>query len=167
MLTIRDETPGDFEEVWNIVADAFESSAEANLIANLREQASPLISLVAVDIDSVVGHIMFSPVTINGLDALVFGLAPMAVAPARQRNGIGSLLVREGLDRCRTLGAAGVVVLGHAEYYPRFGFTRASEFGLTSEYNVPDDVFMAMELTAGGLGDAVGEVRYHPAFSAL
>ena len=77
------------------------------------------------------------------------GLAPMAVAPDHQRQGIGSQLVREGLARCRAAGVDGVVVLGHAEYYPRFGFATAARFGLRCEYDVPADVFMAIELHSG------------------
>lgn len=166
-IAIRDETPGDFDTVRIIINDAFETPDEAKLVASLRALASPLISLVAEESESVVGHIMFSPVTIDGSDSLVFGLAPMAVAPARQHEGIGSALVREGMERCRALGAAGVVVLGHSAYYPRFGFRSASEFGLSSEYDVPDDVFMALELSAGGFDVDRGRVRYHPAFNAL
>lgn len=164
---IRDENPGDFEQVRRIVNEAFESSAEASLVEHLREQASPLISLVAEESGSVVGHIMFSPVTIENFDGLIFGLAPMAVAPSRQRHGVGSALVREGLERCRAFGAVGVVVLGHPAYYPRFGFASASGFGLSSVYEVPDDAFMALELVAGGFGPAAGQVNYHPAFNAL
>ena len=95
------------------------------------------------------------------------GLAPMAVAPGHQRKGIGSHLVREGLARCRAAGVAGVVVLGHAEYYPRFGFVPAQQFGLRCEYDVPADVFMALELTQGALRGVSGLVRYHAAFAAV
>ena len=93
------------------------------------------------------------------------GLAPMAVAPARQRQGVGSALARAGIAACRDLGFGAVIVLGHPEYYPRFGFVPASRFGLRSEYDVPDDVFMAMELKPGALhGRGPGTIRYHPAF---
>ncbi len=95
------------------------------------------------------------------------GLAPMAVIPSCQRNGIGSALVRAGLDQCRQLGYGAVVVLGHPEYYPRFGFTPAGQFGLRSEYDVPEEVFVALELDAGFLSGASGTVKYDPAFSSL
>jgi putative acetyltransferase len=92
------------------------------------------------------------------------GLAPMAVIPERQRQGIGCALVRAGLDECRRLGAVGVIVVGHPEFYPRFGFVRASSFNLTCEFEVPDDVFMALELVSGAF-DNGGLMRYQPAFS--
>jgi len=170
-ILIRDEIPADLEHVRRIIDAAFESSSESVLVANLRIQAAPIISLVAEDagqvVGTIVGHIMFSPVTIDNDDSMIFGLAPMAVAPNRQRTGVGSALIREGLTRCRNLGAAGVVVQRHPAYYPRFGFANASNFGISSEYDVPDEVFMAMELSPGGLQSLEGQVRYHPAFNAL
>jgi putative acetyltransferase len=93
------------------------------------------------------------------------GLAPMAVLPEYQRQGIGTLLVREGLQDCRRIGHDVVVVLGHPDYYPRFGFVRASSKGLRSVYDVADDVFMVAELTAGALKGRTGLVRYHPEFN--
>jgi putative acetyltransferase len=95
------------------------------------------------------------------------GLAPMAVRPERQRQGIGSALVRDGIARCRERQYDAVVVLGHAEYYPRFGFTPSVQFGITSEYDVPDDVFMVAELRPGGLAGRTGTIRYHAAFEQV
>jgi putative acetyltransferase len=95
----------------------------------------------------------------------ILGLAPMAVLPSRQRGGIGSALVRDGLERCRLSGVQAVVVLGHAEYYPRFGFIPASRARLRCEYDVPDDVFMVCELEEGSLAGKAGTIRYHPAFA--
>jgi len=92
------------------------------------------------------------------------GLAPMAVLPAKQRQGIGTALVRAGLEECRRLSFEAVIVLGHADYYPRFGFVPASRYGLTCEYDVPDDVFMVLELSAGTLEGRSGVIRYHAAF---
>jgi putative acetyltransferase len=110
---------------------------------------------------------MFSPVSLSGNPALrIMGLAPMAVAPAHQRQGIGSALVRAGLERCRQLGFGAVVVLGHPAYYPRFGFSSSARFGLGCEYDVPEDVFMVLELQAGILRGASGTVLYHAAFSS-
>ena len=122
---------------------------------------------IAETADGVSGHIVFSPVRIGAADALCFGLGPMAVDPAHQRTGIGSALVPEGLSRCRELGAVGVLVLGHRGYYPRFGFRPASEFGICSDYDVPDEVFMALELVDGGLAGIEGVAHYHPAFAAV
>ena len=166
-LSTRAETPRDFERIRQINEAAFESSAEANLIEELRRSAEPLISLVAETADGVSGHIVFSPVRIGAADALCFGLGPMAVDPAHQRTGIGSALAPEGLSRCRELGAVGVLVLGHRGYYPRFGFRPASEFGICSDYDVPDEVFMALELVDGGLAGIEGVAHYHPAFAAV
>ena len=167
-MHIRPEQPPDIDAVRQVNRAAFETSTEASLVDILRENARPLISLVAEDAGALVGHIMFSPVTISSqIDAGIMGLAPMAVVPARQGHGIGSALVTAGLEECRRLGVAGVVVLGHATYYPRFGFRPASGFGLKSEYDVPDEVFMALELEPGGLQGKAGTVRYHPAFAMV
>jgi putative acetyltransferase len=111
-----------------------------------------------------VGHICFSPVTIGdaGESNGCIGLAPMAVLPALQNAGIGSRLVAAGLDECRRRGQSLVVVVGHAAFYPRFGFRPASGLGLTCEYDVPDDVFMALYLDDRPRPG--GRVRYHRAF---
>jgi putative acetyltransferase len=165
---IRTELPADIPAIRAVNLAAFETSSEADLVEALRTQADPLISLVAVTDDTAVGHILFSPVTLAGHEDLaMMGLAPMAVLPARQRQGVGSALIREGLDRCRQQGIHAVIVLGHADYYPRFGFVPASRFGLRSEYDVPDDVFMAIELADGALQGRSGLARYHPAFASL
>jgi putative acetyltransferase len=95
------------------------------------------------------------------------GLAPMAVVPAMQRHGVGSMLIRAGLDACACLGCDAVVVLGHAQYYPRFGFSPASMFGLRCEYDVPDEVFMALELQPGRLMGKSSTIRYHAAFAQV
>lgn len=132
----------------------------------LRVEAAPIVSLVADDSGSIVGHILFSPVQLSGHpDLQLMGLAPMAVLPSAQRRGIGLALVRAGLERCAQLGYVGVVVLGHATYYPRFGFVPASRFGINSEYDVSDEVFMALELRAGALEGTSGTIRYHSAFA--
>ena len=115
---------------------AFESPSEAGLVNVLRAKARPYISLVAESDGEVIGHIMFSPISLAGHpDLKIMGLAPMSVAPEHQRRGIGSALVRAGLEQCRQTGIAAVVVLGHAKYYPRFGFSSASLFGLDSDYD--------------------------------
>lgn len=145
---------------------AFEQPNEADLVDNLRRQAEPIVSLVALDeAGCPVGHILFSPVTLTGHSGLqLMGLAPMAVAPECQRRGIGSALVRAGLEHCDELGMGAVVVLGHPEYYPRFGFQPSNGFGITSEYDVPAEVFMVLELRPGYLQGKTGVLKYHSAF---
>ena len=167
-MRFRTEEIRDRSAVHRLNIAAFGSPAEADLIDALRDQAGPVISLVAEEDGVIVGHIFFSPVTLDGHTGLqLMGLAPMAVAPERQRTGIGSALVRAGLDACRAQGIGAVVVLGHADYYPRFGFLPASRFSIRSEYDVPEGVFMIQELTPGYLRGASGVVRYHAAFSSV
>ena len=111
---------------------------------------------------------MFSPVSLIEHPGLkIMGLAPMAVAAKRQRSGIGSLLVRAGLEACKEIGAGAVVVLGHADYYPRFGFTAAVNFAIGCGYDVSAEAFMALELRPGYLRDVSGTVKYLAAFDNL
>ena len=167
-MLIRAERDTDHAAVHAVNAAAFPTPLEADLVDALRRQAHPLISLVAERDGAILGHILFTPVTLEGRpDLRIMGLAPMAVAPGHQRSGIGSALVRAGLDECRHLGFYAVVVLGHPEYYPRFGFSPAVRYGLRSEYDVPDEVFMAMELLPGALRNAPGTIQYHPAFGSV
>ena len=165
-MRIRPERAADIAAVRAVNRIAFETSTEADLVDALRAQAEPIISLVADDAGSIVGHILFSPVTLSGHEELkIMGLAPMAVIPTEQRRGIGSALVRAGLERCKQLGCGAVIVVGHAEYYPRFGFVPASRFGIGCEYDVPDEVFMVQELEPGILRGKSGTIRYHAAFA--
>jgi len=147
---------------------AFGGPQEAELVDALRAAGKAVISLVAVDGEEVIGHILFSPVSIGDATAVrALGLAPMSVLPQHQNAGIGSSLVRAGLEECSKLGYECVVVLGHATYYPRFGFIPASRFGLRSEYAVPDEVFMATELREGALKECAGLVRYASEFADI
>ena len=165
-MIIRPEKENDRDVVFAINVSAFETPSEATLVDVLREHAQPVVSIVAEENRNVVGHIMFSPVILSeNPDLKVMGLAPMAVAPEHQRKGIGSALVRAGLEQCRQLGFVGVVVLGHPEFYPRFGFSPSSRFGIDSDYEVPEEVFMAMELKPEALSGKTGRVKYHHAFS--
>jgi putative acetyltransferase len=165
-MLIRAEGEKDWAAVHAVNASAFETPAEARLVDALREQAQPVVSLVAEVRGEIVGHIMFSPVSLAGHPELkVMGLGPMAVAPDHQRKGIGSALVRAGLEQCRQLGFGAVVVVGHPEYYPRFGFLPSVRFGIGCEYEVPQEAFMVMELQAGFLLGASGKIKYHAAFS--
>ena len=134
----------------------------------LRARAKVTLSLVAVRGVEVVGHILFTPVTIesDGEATAVLGLGPMAVLPGHQRQGVGSLLVRTGLEECRRAGPGCVVVVGHPEYYPRFGFAPARERGVVWEHPAPAEAFMLLELRPGALGGRGGIARYAPEFGS-
>lgn len=167
-MLIRIEEEKDWAAVYALNAAAFETSVEANLVDSLRQQARPVVSLVAENNHVVVGHIMFSPVSLTGHpEVKIMGLAPMAVAPNHQRKGIGSALVRAGLERCKQLGFGAVVVLGHPDYYPRFGFSPSSRFGIGCQYEVPEEVFMVLELQSDYLRGVSGTIKYHEAFSSV
>ena len=168
-MTIHPEQPEDVAAIRQVVTAAFGQAAEANLVDKLRTHGKAVISLVAEVDGQIVGHILFSEVTVetNPCNVKLSGLAPLAVAPDRQRRGVGAQLTRTGLAACRAAGYDAAFVLGHPEYYPRFGFVPASRFGLTSEYEVRDEVFMALELTEGGLADVQGLARYQAEFNEL
>lgn len=168
MLTIRPEQPADAAAIFEVHRAAFPTDAEARLVDRLRAHANARVSLVAVVDELIVGHIVFSPVSLVTPAAAIagLGLAPLAVLPAHQRRGIGSTLVREGLAVCRQLACPFVVVLGHPAYYPRFGFGRANALGITNEYQV-DEQFMIRELAPGSLPVGGGLVRYGPEFAEL
>jgi putative acetyltransferase len=167
MLTIRRETPKDIDSIRYVNEQAFGQKEEAEIIDKLRKRDVVTLSLVAVQADQIVGHILFSPVSVesehSSFEAIT--LAPMAVLPEYQRKGIGSQLVRIGLEECRRLGHEIVVVLGHPDYYPRFGFVPASTYGIKCKYDVPDEVFMALELRQGALSGRSGVVKYQPEFN--
>jgi len=169
MPTVRAETPEDHAAVRRVNELAFARAGEADLVDALRAGAAPRVSLVAEEGGRVVGHILFSPVTVESGagDWGAMALAPMAVLPERQGRGVGSALVREGLKECLRLGHEVVFVLGHADYYPRFGFRPAARAGLGCEYPVPEENFMVAELSPGALAGRTGLVRYAPEFGAV
>ncbi|MDH5648986.1 MAG: N-acetyltransferase [Gammaproteobacteria bacterium] len=168
-MNIREEKASDIEKIWKLNSQVFGTATEANLVNTLRECGCTYVSLVAETEDKIVGHILFTPVELIGSksNVKIMGLAPMAVQTEYQNKGIGSLLVLAGLDRCRALGYDAVVVLGHPGYYPRFGFLPSASFGVKSEYEVPEGVFMVMELVPGSLKDQRGVIKYHAAFSSV
>jgi putative acetyltransferase len=167
-MLIRTEEKNDWVSVHELNAAAFETSGEADLVDMLRDQARPLVSLVADDHGAIVGHIMMSPVSLPDYPEMkIMGLAPMAVMPGRQGQGIGSALVKAGLEQCRQLEVGAVAVLGHPEYYPRFGFTPAKQFDIECEYDVPEDVFMLLEIDSGYLHGAPGKIIYHAVFKTV
>ncbi|MGH9937758.1 MAG: GNAT family N-acetyltransferase [Blastocatellia bacterium] len=168
-MIIRPEKPEDIPAIRIVNEQAFGRPEEADLVDALRRNGKATFSFVAEDEGRVVGHVLFSPVTVEtGEKELVgVGMAPVAVVPERQNQRIGSMLVEHGLRRCREEGHRFIVVLGHPHYYPRFGFVPASRFNIKSEYNVADEVFMAMELQEGALQDQSGIVKYQPEFNEV
>lgn len=166
-MNIRPEQPNDRAAIHALHVAAFGSPVEADIVDVLREQARPIVSLVADDNGEIVGHILCTPVTLEGhAERRIMGLAPLAVAPERQRQGIGSALVRNGLAWCRQLGYGAVVVLGHPSYYPRFGFRAAVTSAIGCEFEAPPEAFMLLELQTDYLRGCAGTIRFHPAFSA-
>ncbi len=166
MLIIRPETTEDKAAIRHVNQEAFNQKDEAEIIKKLRERGVLLLSLVAVQDDVLVGHIAFSPVEIasenSSFEAIT--LAPMAVLPAYQNKGIGSQLVLTSINECRRLGYELVVVLGHPNYYPRFGFTPAKPKGIKCEFEVPDEAWMVLELREGALTEKQGTVIFQPEF---
>jgi len=145
MSKIRQEEPRDEESVRHVNLAAFDNGPEAALVDKLRASCDDYLAFVAVEDGTVVGHILFTPTALDGCGSVGMGLAPMAVMPDHQRTGIGSRIVRYGLERVRESGCPFVVVLGHPEYYPRFGFERASKYRLRCQWEgVPEEAFMVV-----------------------
>lgn len=164
-IVIRSEAREDYPAVYTLVRRAFSRENEARLVEMLRElpEFVPDLSLVAGMDGRIVGHILFSPARTTG-GGTVLALAPVAVDPPFQRQGIGSALVRRGLAECQRLGYGVVIVIGHSDYYPRFGFSPARERGFEVSFPVPDEAFMVLELWPGALEGAGGTIIYPPAF---
>ena len=166
MISVRAEGPLDATSVREVNDQAFGSPVEGRIVESLRD-ASDCISLVATKNDLVVGHILFTPVSLTPSAGLrVAGLGPMSVLPEHQRAGIGGQLIRAGLEACREHGYSAVVVVGHPEYYPRFGFEPAHTRGLTlPDFDVPQEVFMVVELDPGVRERLKGAVKYRAEFA--
>ncbi len=147
-VTIREEKPDDVAAIREVNDRAFGQTLEGRLVDLLRTNNGMMLSLVAVNDDRVVGHILFSPVTLTSEAGQLHGagLGPMAVLPEFQRQEIGKKLISAGVQILRSGETPFIVVLGHAEYYPRFGFTRASRYGVSCQWEVPDEAFMMMPL---------------------
>lgn len=168
-LKIREETENDYLKIREVNDLAFGQENEGRLIEKLRqtEKFIPGLSLVAEINNEVVGHILFYPVIIHSAtaDFHSLSLGPMAVTPAYQRQGIGSQLVREGLKAAKTLGHKSVIVVGHPEYYPRFGFKPASQWKIKMPFEVPDEAFLALEIVIDDLKGKSGIVEYPKEFN--
>ena len=169
-IIIKQETSSDFQTVENLVKAAFEHAEytdhdEHNLVKRLRKSEAfiPELSLIVMQDDrEPVGYILFTKIMINnGKEKYPsLALAPVAVLPEYQGKGIGSQLILEGMDRAKSLGFQSVIVLGHPEYYPRFGFVPASTYRITAPFEVPNEAFMACELESGALNEVSGIVEY-------
>jgi putative acetyltransferase len=167
MLIIRKEQSGDHKAIHALNLASFENGPEADLVDKLRISCDAYLAFVAVENESVVGHILFTPVTIKNSEHAGMGLAPMAVLPPHQGKGIGSKLVRHGLEYLSKQGCPFVIVLGHPGYYPRFGFEPAIKWGIHSTYDVPENAFMAIELLSGSLDGVSGTVEYPKEFEDI
>jgi putative acetyltransferase len=167
MAVIREEQQGDIAAIREINDQAFGQTQEGEIIDQLRGCCEELVSLVATEGEKIVGHILFSPAIIEGDGEEVrgMGLAPMAVLPEYQRQGVGSMLVQKGIEKIREMGYPFIIVLGHAEYYPRFGFEQASIYGIKSQWDVPDEAFMVMILDSGIMSGVSGTGRYREEFN--
>ncbi len=162
-LKIQRESPEHYQAVHDILISCFNSDAEAKLVSALRANNKAVLSLAALQADEVVGHIMFSPVaTSPPTNTLGLGLAPLAVKPKFQKQGIGGKLIQAGLLLCKELNFDYVVLLGDPKYYQRFGFTKVSDFGIKNEYGV-DEPFMLIQLSSRELPNVL--VRYCEEFS--
>jgi putative acetyltransferase len=164
-MIIRDAEPEDALAIRAIVASAFGRADEARLVERLRADGDAFIELVAEDEDSgeLIGSILFSPLAIDrpGETLTALALAPVAVRPDRQKDGVGSALIRAGIEQARFAQAPAIILLGHPAYYPRFGFSAAAAESLDAPFSGPS--FMALELEPGALR-AGGSVRYAAAF---
>jgi putative acetyltransferase len=168
-LIIRPEQQGDEPAIHIVHQRAFSSPGEAGLVAALRADHALIVSLVGVVEGAITGHIVFSTVAIQPANGKgkALALGPLAVLPEHQNKGIGKALSHAGLDACRDLGFEIVTVLGHPSYYPLFAFERASQYGITCEFTVPDEAFMVLELLPGTLSTYRGTIHYHPAFQTV
>ena len=164
-MLIRAETRDDWDDIAAVARAAFAKEDEVRMIGLIRASAAfvPELSLVAVDDEAIVGHVLLSSVELSGHGELL-ELGPLSVLPARQRTGIGSALVRDALRRADELGEPLVLVLGHPGYYPRFGFRRASELGIQPPDGIRDEAFMAIPLRAYD-SSIRGRVVFPPAYA--
>lgn len=169
MIKFRQERPRDQLAVRRVNEQAFGTDEEANLVDALRKTNAFVLSMVTLDNGRVVAHALFTEVVVTEADSQLraLGLGPMAVLPSHQRRGIGSRLLQIALDKCRQLGYDVVVVVGHPEFYPRFGFTSAGPRGIECEFDVPDDAFMVLELRKNALAGRTGLVKYQPEFRGV
>lgn len=170
-ILIKSETEKDYRDITKVNNLAFGLSSEGLLVENLRLNTDFIkdLSLVAEFENKVIGHILFFPIKIveGETKHSSLALAPMSVLPEFQNKGVGSKLVTEGLKIAKDLGHPSVIVLGHKNYYPKFGFEPASKWGIKSPFDIPDDVFMAFKLKEEGLKNISGVVKYPKEFDEV
>ena len=166
-VTIREEHPEDIEAIRGVNEKAFGQPQESHLVDALRSNGGVLLSLVATVNSLVVGHILYSPVSVGteGEEVMGAGLGPMAVLPEYQRQGIGGKLIETGNQKLREAGCPFIVVVGHPEYYPRFGFEPARGYGMKCEWDVPDSVFMVLVTDRSKMKGVSGLAKYRQEFS--
>jgi putative acetyltransferase len=166
---IRPEQPEDIQAISVINCEAFGGPSEAHLVDELRADGALTVSLVALENNEIVGHISFSPMTIKSNSSTIqaIGLAPLAVKPSHQKHGIGSALIKEGIEAVRRAGESILIVLGNPDYYGRFGFKAASTHGVSWEREDCGPAFQIMELKPGALKPVKGIATYHPAFDKI
>ena len=167
MIIVRLETQDDICQVRILYEHAFEQAAEARVVDKLRLTCPEHLALVADDSGTIAGHILFTPSVIEGTGRRVhgMGLAPMAVMQSYRKQGIGSRLVERGLEILRARGCPYVIVLGHPEYYPHFGFELASKYGLVCQWEgIPDEAFMVAVLDNDALTGISGVASYRSEF---
>ncbi len=170
-VRIRAEKEKDYKAIRDVTFRAFQNEEEPSLVEAIRESEYfiPELSLVAESNGKIVGHIMFSIISLvsDEGETEVLSLAPMSVDPDFQMKGVGKKLMEKGLEECRRLGHRIVVVIGHPEYYPRFGFIPARQAGFEVPFDVPDEAFMVIGLDAKALGEYGGMVEFSPPFDGL
>ncbi|GAA5647110.1 MULTISPECIES: GNAT family N-acetyltransferase [Vibrio] len=165
-MLIRTEAPADILAIDRLLKSAFDTDAEAQLVMSLRENSRLTLSLVACsDEGEVIGHVMFTPVTLNGEDLNWQGLAPLAVAKAHRGQGIASALIKEGFESLLMFGYPVCVVLGNPDYYQRFGFQPAEQYQMRCPWDVPVGAFQICELAEGMLNNRSGLIEYSPEFT--
>ena len=166
LIEIREEHPDDVGAIRDVNKRAFGQDQEGNIVDALRSNGAVLLSLIATLNGQVVGHIMYSPLTV-GDKITGAALGPMAVVPEHQRQGIGSRLVEAGNRKIKDAGWPFIIVLGHADFYPRFGFMPASTHGIKCEWEVPDDAFMLLVLDEAKMQGVYGLAKYRDEFSTI
>ena len=166
VIEIREERPDDIAAIREVNRRAFGQDQEGNIVDALRTNGAALLSLVATVNGQVAGHIMYSPLTVAE-NVLGVALGPMAVVPEYQRQGIGTQLIEAGNRKIKDAGYPFIIVVGHAEYYPRFGFRPANEYGIRCEWDVPDEVFMLLVLNEAKMQGASGLAKYRHEFSTI